>query len=181
MRTPLTAMVAVVLVLVMNGCQTMKQNPPETVPYVDLERYSGLWYEIASFPARFQEGCHCTTAEYTLSPDGSYVSVKNRCRRDSVTGSERSVRGKAFVVSGSGNAKLRVQFFWPFRAPYWIIGLADDYSWALVSGPSRKYLWILSRTPQMDEETYQHILEKLQQQGFDTSRLTLNNQGCGEQ
>jgi apolipoprotein D and lipocalin family protein len=169
------------LLIVFNGCQVMKKNAPETVPYVDLERYSGLWYEVASYPARFQEGCHCTTAEYTLSSDGSYVSVTNRCRRGSPSGSKSGISGKAFVVKGSGNARLRVQFFWPFRAPYWVVGLAEDYSWALVSGPSRKYLWILSRSPQMEEETYNTILGLLHSKGFDTDKLRLCDQSCGEQ
>ena len=89
----------------------------QTVPNVDLNKYAGKWYEIASYPQRFQKGCHCTTAEYTLSEKG-YVIVENRCNRNSVTGKESYIKGKAFVEEGSGNAKLKVQFFWPFKAKY---------------------------------------------------------------
>ena len=142
----------------------------QTVPFVDVAKYAGKWYEIASFPQRFQKGCHCTTAEYTLSEKG-YLIVENRCNRNSVDGPQSYIRGKAFVQKDSGNAKLKVQFFWPFRAKYWIIDLAPDYSYAVVSHPNRKYLWILSRTPQMIEETYRAIRARLEEKGFDLSLL----------
>jgi len=142
----------------------------ETVSYVDLNKYAGKWYEIASFPQRFQKGCYCTTAEYTWSEKG-YVIVENRCNKDSVTGKQSSIKGKAFVVKNSGNAKLKVQFFWPFTGKYWIIDLADDYTYAVVSHPNKKYLWILSRTSKMDETVYQQILSRLNEKGFDLSKL----------
>lgn len=129
----------------------MSQTLP-TVPYVDLNKYAGKWYEIASFPQQFQKGCHCTTADYTLSDKG-FVIVENRCNRDSLDGKQTYVKGKAFVTKNSGNAKLKVQFFWPFKGKYWIIDLADDYSYAVVGHPNRKYLWILSRTSKMNEST----------------------------
>jgi len=142
----------------------------ETVSYVDLNKYAGKWYEIASFPQRFQKGCYCTTAEYTWSEKG-YVIVENRCNKDSVTGKQSSIKGKAFIVKNSGNAKLKVQFFWPFTGKYWIIDLADDYTYAVVSHPNKKYLWILSRTSKMDETVYQQILSRLNEKGFDLSKL----------
>ena len=154
---------------IMFSTSAMSQ-PLETVPYVDLERYSGLWYEIASYPQRFQRGCHKTTAEYSISERG-HVVVVNRCNKDSVDGRQSSIRGKAFVQKNSGNAKLRVQFFWPFRGDYWIIDLADDYTYAVVSHPNRNYLWILSRTPEMDEKIYSGILGRLKDQGFDLDKL----------
>lgn len=147
----------------------------QTVPNVDLKKYVGKWYEIASYPQRFQKGCHCTTAEYTLSDKG-YVIVENRCNRDSVTGKQSYIKGKAFVEKGSGNAKLKVQFFWPFKAKYWIIDLADDYSYAVVSHPNKKYLWILSRTSKMDDTVYQQIISKLKSNGFDLSKLLKTEQ-----
>jgi apolipoprotein D and lipocalin family protein len=142
----------------------------QTVPFVDLNRYAGTWYEIASYPQRFQKGCHCTTAEYTYSPKG-YILVENRCNRDAINGKPSYIKGKAYIQKNSGNAKLKVQFFWPFRAKYWIVDLADDYSYAVVSHPNRKYLWILSRTPSMDEFTYDQILAQLNEKGFDLSLL----------
>jgi apolipoprotein D and lipocalin family protein len=149
----------------------------ETVPFVDLAKYAGKWYEIASFPQYFQEGCNCTTAEYTLSEKG-YVIVENRCRKDSINGKESYIKGKAFVKRNTGNAQLKVQFFWPFRAKYWIIDLADDYSYAVVSHPNRKYLWILSRTPKMDAQIFERIILRLKNNQFDISKLKMTNQEC---
>lgn len=156
---------------------TMKKDVPQVVASVDLTRYSGKWYEIASYPVSFQKDCFCIAAEYTPTGKG-YIKVFNSCRKGGIDGKTSSITGKAFPVKGSNNAKLKVQFFWPIRAPYWIVGLADDYSWAIVSGPSRKYLWILSRTPIMDETTYQMLLQKLEKDGFDLNRLKKGVQGC---
>ncbi len=141
-----------------------------TVNSVDLNRYAGKWYEIASFPQRFQKGCHCTTAEYILT-DKNYVVVKNSCRLDSITGKAITIQGKAFVKKKSGNAKLKVQFFWPFRGDYWIIDLAGNYSYAVVGHPNRKYLWILSRTNTMSDSLYNKITERLVLKGFDVTKL----------
>lgn len=142
----------------------------QTVSYVDLNRYAGKWYEIASFPQRFQKGCHCTTAEYTLSDKG-YIIVENRCNKGDLKGKLAYIKGKAFIEKDSGNAKLLVQFFWPFKGKYWIIELADDYSWAVVGHPNRDYLWILCRKPQMDDSTYSTILSKVKAKNFNVSRL----------
>ena len=141
-----------------------------TVNSVDLNRYAGKWYEIASFPQRFQKGCHCTTAEYILT-DKNYVVVKNSCRLDSITGKAITIQGKAFVKKKSGNAKLKVQFFWPFKADYWIIDLDKEYQYAVVGHPSRDYLWILSRTPIMNDSTYSAITTRVKNLGYDLSRL----------
>lgn len=148
----------------------------QTVPSVDLNKYAGKWFEIASFPQRFQKGCHCTTAEYTLSKNGKYVIVENKCRRESVSGKSTGIKGKAFVEKNSGNAKLKVQFFWPFKGKYWIIDLAEDYSYAVVSHPNKKYLWILSRSPQLNDKVYDQILSRLQQKGFDLGKLQVTVQ-----
>lgn len=149
--------------------------PLQTVAEVDLKRYAGKWYEIASFPQRFQKNCFCTTAEYSISDKG-YIEVFNQCNKDSVNGRISSIKGKAFVEEGSNNAKLKVQFFWPFKGKYWIIDLAPDYSYAVVGHPNRKYLWILSRTPQMDSAIYLGILERVKANGFDISKLVRTQQ-----
>lgn len=155
------------------------EDPPPlpTVPYVDLDRYMGLWYEIAAFPQRFQKGCHCSTAEYEMTDKG-HVRVINTCRKDGPEGKVKVAKGKAFVVEGSGNAKLRVQFFWPFRGDYWIIDLAEDYSHVVVGEQSRNYLWVLARTPVIDEALYQEILARVKDLGFDIGRLKRTDQSC---
>ena len=163
------------IVLVLLISQNMKSQELQTVAKVDIKKYCGKWYEIASYPQVFQKGCHCTTAEYTFTEKG-YVTVENRCNRDSITGKQSYIKGKAFVVKNSGNAKLKVQFFWPFRAKYWIIDLGEDYSYAVVSHPNRKYLWILSRSPKMDPSLYEQIISRLKEKGFDLAKLQKTEQ-----
>lgn len=152
-----------------------KDQPLQTVSHVDLNKYAGKWYEIASFPQYFQKGCHCTTAQYTITDKG-YVIVENRCNKGSIDGKQAYIKGKAFADGASGNAKLKVQFFWPFRAKYWIIDLADDYNYAVVSHPNRQYLWILSRSSKMEDVIYQEILGRLQKKGFDLTKLQITPQ-----
>ena len=163
-----------IVILTMLSANAMSQTL-QTVPYVDLKKYSGKWYEIASFPQRFQKGCYCTTAEYTLSDKG-FVIVENRCNKDNINGKQSYIKGKAFVVENSGNAKLKVQFFWPFRGKYWIIDLAEDYGYAVVSHPNKKYLWILSRTATMNDNTYNQIISRIKEKGFDISKIKLTKQ-----
>jgi apolipoprotein D and lipocalin family protein len=131
-----------------------EHNTLEVVPHVELKKYLGKWYEIAHLPARFQEGCTDTTATYTLSEDGS-ISVLNECRR---RGKVKQAKGKAIVVDKNSGAKLKVTFFWPFYGDYWIINLGQAYDYAVVGTPNRKYLWILSRTPQMDDKLFSQLV-----------------------
>lgn len=147
--------------------------PLETAPKVDLEKYAGRWYEISSIPMRFQKGCVCTYAEYSLSPKG-HVVVYNSCIKN---GKANDITGKAFVKD-TANTKLKVQFFWPFKGDYWIIALEENYQWALVGSPDRKTLWVLCRQQQMDEATYQTILKIAAQRGFDTNKLVKSVQNC---
>ncbi len=146
-----------------------KAQDLETVPYVDLEKYAGKWYEIASFPQSFQKGCTCTKATYTPNDDGT-IGVENSCNIPA-KGKTKTSTAIATVEDGSGNAKLKVQFFWPFKGKYWIIDLAKDYSYAVVGHPNRKYLWILSRTPEMDKKLYERLLEGIADKGFNLSKL----------
>jgi apolipoprotein D and lipocalin family protein len=167
------ALIAVVLAAGA-GCATTTTRrglpPLRTVERVDLARYAGTWFEIASFPQPFQAGCVASRAIYTMADDGS-VTVVNRCRDRTLDGPERSVVGTARVVDPATNATLSVSFQWPFRGAYWVIDLDPDYRWAVVGHPSRDYLWILSRTPELAADTYDAILARLRQQGYDIERL----------
>ena len=147
----------------------------ETVSGVDLQKYSGKWFEIASFPQRFQKGCNCTTAEYTLTSK-NYLIVENRCKKDNLNGKSLYIKGKVFSEKNTGNAKLKVQFFWPFKGKYWIIDLAADYSYAVVGHPNRNYLWILSRTASMDNVVYQEIVSRIEAKGYDVSKILKTKQ-----
>jgi apolipoprotein D and lipocalin family protein len=160
------------------SCSTSNYPPLDVVDKVDVQRYLGKWYEIARLPFKYQEGCNCTTAEYSLI-DSTTIRVINTCRKDSITGEIDQATGKGFVVEGSNNTKLRVQFFWPFRGDYWIIDLdKENYSYAVVGNPSRKNLWILSRTPKIDEQLYNSLIKKCKVKGFDITKLEITNQEC---
>ncbi|MBR9976456.1 MAG: lipocalin family protein [Bacteroidetes bacterium] len=148
--------------------------PLKTVDAVDLDRYMGTWYEIMRLPNSFQKDCWNSTAEYSLRDDGK-VRVVNRCRKDSVNGPENSATGKAWVVAGSNNSKLKVSFFWPFRGDYWIIELDENYQWVAVGAPSREYLWILAREPRWDVVPLEMLKERLAAKGFDVTQLIATN------
>ena len=157
------------------GCATSTTDrlflhPLRTVAHVEPARYAGTWYEIASFPQRFQRGCTATTATYTLRGDGG-LDVLNRCRKGSLDGEEKFARGRARIVDRATNAKLEVSFFRPFWGDYWIIGLDNDYQWAVVGSPDRDYLWILSRTPVLEQAGFEQAKARAEANGFDVSRL----------
>lgn len=148
----------------------------KTVSSVDLKRYTGKWYEIAKLPNKFQKQCAGNvTADYSLQPDGD-IEVINRClKRD---GQYDDAKGKAKVVDKQSNAKLEVRFapavlsFIPqVWGDYWIIDLDQNYQYAVVGDPKQKYLWILSRTAQMDDATYQRILRNIEKMGYDPNKL----------
>ena len=174
MRVIPTAWVVIVIVSALVGCGhvgTSKSMPLHTVARVDLDRYLGTWYEIARYPHRFQEGCVASTATYARLANGG-IRVENACRDANRDGAIRRATGVAWVASGDpSNAKLEVQFFWPFRGDYWIIELDPDYRYAVVGHPSREYLWILSRTPRMDEVVYQELFRRIAVHGYDVTRI----------
>lgn len=177
MRTPrsssLAAALAALLLTVACATTTTKRDglpPLQTVDHVELPRYLGTWYEIASFPQSFQKGCTATTASYSLRDDGK-ITVINRCRKDTLDGKLDEAKGLARVVDTTTNAKLEVSFFRPFWGDYWIIDLDPEYRFAVVGHPGRDYLWILAREPQLAPEVYEGILERLSEKSYDTTRL----------
>ncbi len=151
--------------LLLAGCASVA--PPATAPSVDLARYAGQWHEIESFPNPFQRGCSATRAIYTPTADGR-IRVQNFCRRK---GHLDSIEGTARVVPGSNNTRLKVRFFWPFEGDYWILDLDRNYRWAAVGTPDRRFLWILSRSPELDPAVLGGIRGRLAAQGYDVSRL----------
>ncbi len=144
-------------------------HPPSTVPKVVLNKYAGLWYEIAKIPNSFQDQCACgTTAEYKIDEDGE-IEVTNKCYDED--GEPDIAEGVAKVVDKKTNAKLEVSFvsflgIRPFWGDYWIIGLDENYGWAVVGTPNRKYGWILSRTPSLPDETIEAIYDILKSNGY---------------
>jgi apolipoprotein D and lipocalin family protein len=160
------------LAALFSGC--VASSPLKTVAHVDLSRYVGTWHEIARYPNSFQKGCTGSTATYSLRNDGE-IDVVNRCR-DLRDGSLREAKGRAWVVDPTSNARLKVSFFWPFRGDYWIIDLGNDYEFAVVGAPSRKYLWVLSRAPVMEDDLFNGIMQRIEQLGFERDRVVKSSQ-----
>jgi apolipoprotein D and lipocalin family protein len=171
----------IVLLLGLLLCGLCQAQVVRTVGQVDLSRYAGDWYEIARLPNRFQKDCVANvSAHYAIRGDGE-LDVLNQC--DEADGERKEAVGRGRVVDKASNAKLEVRFapdwlgwlsfVW---ADYWIVELADDYSYAAVGEPSREYLWILSRTPRLPDDVYENLLNRLTEQGFDTARLVKTRQ-----
>ena len=153
-----------------------RDDAPPTVALVDLKQYAGKWFEIARYPNKFQKKCVAnTTATYTLKADNS-VEVVNHCLVKN--GTLDGATGEAKSVEGSNNSKLEVRFAPKFLSflsavwgDYWILDLDKDYKYAAVGDPKREYLWILSRTPQMPDATYQNILRRVEKLGYNPAKL----------
>jgi apolipoprotein D and lipocalin family protein len=170
MLTKSILVMTVILFSIQKGFTQNKDLPQlVTVKQVDLKKYAGLWYEIAKIPNSSQDQCaYSTTAEYIIQQDGS-IQVINKCYEEN--GEPDVADGIANVVDKKTNAKLEVSFFSilgirPFWGDYWIIGLDEDYQWAVIGTPSRKYGWILSRTPSLPDDTMQKIFALLKSQNY---------------
>ncbi|NVO31136.1 lipocalin family protein [Hymenobacter lapidiphilus] len=146
-----------------------------TVAHVDLKQYAGLWYEIARLPVRFEKGCQHVTAEYTVRPDGK-VGVRNTCHQGSIGGPATTATASAWATDET-NAKLKVQFFWPFTGDYWILALDETgYQYALVGSPDRETLWILSRMPHLPLAVREQLLAKGRELGFPVENMLFTPQ-----
>ncbi|WP_455243869.1 lipocalin family protein [Petrachloros mirabilis] len=168
------------LVSSVTGCAgTGLQTPPATATAVDLDRYTGLWHEIARLPMWAQRNCVSSTAEYHLREDGK-VGVRNACVTKD--GGQTSIDGEATVVDHEQHAKLNVIFDqWAAKLAawftsseqgnYWILRLDPNYQWVVVGTPDREYLWILSRSKVMDDDLYKELVEYVRQQGFPVDKL----------
>jgi len=175
-------MKSIMIIFLILSINIMAQNEkaePVTVNHVDLKRYTGLWYEISKIPNRFQKNCTGnTTASYSLNDNGT-IKVVNSCREED---SEMdTAEGIAKVVDKKTNSKLEVSFvsilginlFW---GDYWIIGLGDDYDYAVIGTPNRKYGWILSRTKQLTEEKLNEAYSILRKNGYNPNDFIMTPQ-----
>lgn len=142
----------------------------ETVDRVDLHRYIGKWYTIASYPSPIAPIAHHTEVEYRLTNKGN-LKVKKSFRSRGRFIQDLVLHGTAYVQENTNNAKFKVQYLWPFFDASCVIDLADDYSYAVISNPSRSALTILSRNPKMDSSIYSTIIDRVKNKGFNTDRL----------
>ena len=169
---------ALLLALVLAGCMVSgpsgNKNVPEPAKAVDLQKYAGRWFELARYENGFERGCEGVTAEYTALPSGD-IGVLNTCRKGAPDGPVKTAEGKAKVVAGSENAKLKVSFFGPFYVGnYWVIDHAPDYSWSIVGEPSGRYLWLLSRSK--SKKNLATLTAKAKALGYDTTLLRVTKQ-----
>lgn len=148
---------------------------PEPAKPVELERYLGPWFEIGRYENRFERGGEMVTATYSLRADGM-IEVVNACRGGGRSGGIRIAKGRAKPVKGSGNAKLKVTFFGPFFADYWVLDHDDAYEWAIVGEPSGRYLWLLSRAAVPPAAMRQHLLTRAAELGYDTEMIRWTQQ-----
>ncbi len=158
------------------GCSSSKGDLP-VVKSVDLQKYSGTWYEIMRMPSSFESGLTCVTANYSIKENGD-IKVVNSGHK--ITGPEtiKTATGTAWIPEASEPTKLKVRFFWPFSGNYWIIALDPDYRFVMIGEPSRDYLWILSREKSLPEAAINTLLAQAKSQGFDTAKLERVAQDC---
>ena len=166
----LTFFIAFLFVVFSGGCQTKKTEKMDTstVKELDLQRYLGTWYEIARFDHSFERGLQGVTATYSKRDDGK-IKVLNQGYENTLNGKLSVAEGKAKLTGEPG--KLKVSFFWIFYGDYYVMELDENYQWALIGSSSDKYLWILSRTPKLEENVKNLILHHATKRGYDTSKL----------
>ncbi len=174
-RKTLNILFFTMIALLSFACSSNKDL--QVVKKVDFEKYSGTWYEIARFPSSFESSLKCVTATYTLK-ENRKIEVWNKGHKISDASKISEIKGTAWVADEKENAKLKVRFFWPFSADYWIIALDDNYQHAMVGHPNRKYLWILSREKKLDSEIIQNLILQAKNQGFDTEKLEFIEHDC---
>lgn len=156
------------LVLVLTGCSTTAKM--DTVDYVDLTRFMGDWYVIANIPTRLEAGAHNAVESYRLADDGTIDTVFT-FRKDSFDGREKRYTPRGFIENTETNAEWRMRFVWPFKAEYLIVYLNDDYTHTVVGRSKRDYVWIMSRTPNIEAADYEGILTFLSERGYDTGLI----------
>jgi len=164
-----------IFLIALTGCSSSDKPPPTTAKFVNIKKYLGKWYEIASLPNYFQRGCRCTNAQYKWLGNNK-ISVLNQC----IKGSDKKysqAKATAWPVN-TNNSKLKVQFFWPFKGDYWIIYLQKNYQYVLVGSPNYEYLWILSRKKSLPKPIIKRLISIAQKKGFDTNKLRFTKQNC---
>lgn len=159
------------LMLSLNACKSQTSTIDKTVVRnVDIEKYLGTWYEIARFDHRFERGLVGVTANYSMRDDG-LIKVVNSGYKGSLNGPKSEAIGKAKIPDANNPSKLKVAFFWFFYADYFILELDENYQWAVIGSKSDDYLWILSRTPQIETSLYDNLIQKISKRGYNTHQL----------
>ena len=160
------------VLLFFTNCQDVTLKPMETVPYVDIEKFMGDWYVIANIPTFLEKGATNAIESYELNDKGE-VETYFSYFKNSPQGTKKEYFPKGFIVNKDTNAEWKMQFLWPFKASFLIIDLDQDYSYTVIGVPSRKYVWIMAREPEIPQNIYQGILSRLQKNGYDLTKLQM--------
>jgi apolipoprotein D and lipocalin family protein len=151
--------------------QIINKSVPQPVKPVDQARYRGVWYEIGRYENLFERGCEGVSTDYEPRPDG-LIQLTNTCRKGSVSAPAQVITGKAKVVGGSSNSKMKVSFFGPFFiGDYWVLDHASDYTWSIMAEPTGRYLWLLTRSARPSAQVRTAIETRARQLGYDLSLL----------
>ena len=142
----------------------------ETVPYVDLERFSGDWYVIAVIPTPFEKDAANGIENYSINEDGT-IRVRYTFRKGSPEGEEKVMYQKGWIYNSETNADWRVRPIWPLKLPYYVLELAEDYSYTVIGTNNYKYLWIMAREPAMNETVYNELVKLMAERGYDTDKI----------
>jgi apolipoprotein D and lipocalin family protein len=155
------------------GCTTMnKELPPQPlVAHVEIPRFMGTWYVIASIPTPFETNAFNATETYSWNTENDRIDIDYRHLKNSFDGSEKKIPQKAFIYNKETNSEWRVQPIWPLKLAYLIVDLAPDYSDTMIGVPNRGHVWIMARQPKMDEPRYMELVSKAKSLGYDTSQL----------
>jgi apolipoprotein D and lipocalin family protein len=178
-------LVAIVSSLAAGSLAQTPQPPVQPVATVDLDRYVGRWYEIARFPNRFQKKCTGNVVVYYAKRDDGRIDVRNTCGTADGAIEATGVARRADEDGPSSILEVRfapaiLSFIPAVWGDYWILGLAPDYSTAVVGSPDREYLWFLARTPEVDQATWARMIETARSQGFDVDRIERTKQDTSE-
>lgn len=161
-------LLVLLLPLIATGCAS--NNPMPTVPYVDLDRFMGDWYVLASIPTFVEEGAHNGVESYALNDDGT-IDTTFVFNQDAFDGERKEYNPKGFVVENTGNAIWGMQFVWPVKSDYRVVYLDDDYETTIIGRNKRDFVWIMSRNPAISDEDYAYLVRVVEQLGYDVSAL----------
>jgi apolipoprotein D and lipocalin family protein len=142
----------------------------QIVKNIDIEAFSGDWYVVANIPTFLEKGAHNAIERYSLREDGD-LDINFTYRKGSAQGEKKTFTGRMFVHHDNPSADWQVQFFWPVKFTYLVLDLAPDYRYTVIGVPNRKYVWIMSRTPSIEENDMQRILTRLAKLGYDTRKI----------
>lgn len=159
------------LIVLIVGCKS--QEMLTTVEDLNLSRYQGTWYEIARLPNSFERGLTSVTATYSIKENGKIQVINQGYKAGD---RKKSIKGVAWVPSKEYPGRLKVRFFWPFSGDYYVIAIDDDYNYALVGSPSRKFLWLLAKQPVMPEQVYDQYLALAREANFNIEELIMVDQ-----